>query len=144
VGRNRLHRPGAPSSAISFRALPTSTCSSWLPAFQLLYVRLLLCALRRGYSIMHFPLPRHGRAQPQNGHVERLIGSIRRECMDHTVVFGEAHLRRILRSYAYYYNELRTHLALSKDAPFARTVQRVGQITALPLLGGLHHQFVRT
>jgi transposase InsO family protein len=75
----------------------------------------------------------------QNGHVERLIGSIRRECTDHTVVFGEAHLRRILRNYVAHYNELRTHLSLEKNAPEPRTVQRVGQITALPLLGGLHH-----
>ena len=87
--------------------------------------------------------PTSARSPWQNGHVERLIGSIRRECMDHTPVFGEAHLRRILRAYAAYYNELRTHLALSKDAPFARTVQRIGQIAGLPLLVGLHHQYVR-
>ncbi|HTY53922.1 MAG TPA: integrase core domain-containing protein [Candidatus Binataceae bacterium] len=54
--------------------------------------------------------PSSARSPWQNGHVERLIGSIRRECIDHTVVFGEAHLRRILRSYAAYYNEVRTHL----------------------------------
>ncbi len=75
----------------------------------------------------------------QNGHVERLIGSIRRECIDHTVVFGQAHLR----SYATCYNEVRTHLALKKNAPVCRTVQRLGRITALPLLGGLHHQYIR-
>ena len=79
----------------------------------------------------------------QNGYVERLIGSIRRECMDHTVVFSEAHLRHILRSYVAYYNEARTHLSLNKNAPVARTIQRIGQITAVPLLGGLHHQYVR-
>jgi len=79
----------------------------------------------------------------QNGYVERLIGSIRRECMDHTVVFSEAHLRRILRSYVAYYNEARTHLSLNKNAPVARTVQPIGQITAVPTLGGLHHQYVR-
>jgi transposase InsO family protein len=87
--------------------------------------------------------PTTARSPWQNGHVERLIGSIRRECMDHTVVLSEAHLRRILRSYAAYYNQVRTHLSFSKDAPVARTVQRIGQITALPLLGGLHHQYVR-
>ena len=54
----------------------------------------------------------------QNGVVERLIGSIRRECVDHIIVLGEAHLRRILKSYARYYNETRTHLTLDKDAPF--------------------------
>lgn len=75
----------------------------------------------------------------QNGHVERLIGSIRRECLDHVVVFGEAHLRRILTKYANYYNGSRTHLALGKDAPNHRPIQRRGSITIRPLLGGLHH-----
>ena len=79
----------------------------------------------------------------QSGYAERLIGSIRRECLDHSVVFGEGHLRRILRTYAAYYNDVRTHLALEKNAPVPRTVQRIGQITAVPLLGGLHHQYVR-
>src|ERR1700732_4532463 len=56
----------------------------------------------------------------QNGFAERLIGSIRRECVDHFIVFGEAHLRRILRSYARYYNDIRTHRSLGKDAPVSR------------------------
>jgi transposase InsO family protein len=80
----------------------------------------------------------------QNGHVERLIGSIRRECLDHIVVFGEAHLRRVLATYTSYYNELRTHLSLSKDSPGYRPVQRYGQLAARPILGGLHHQYCRT
>jgi transposase InsO family protein len=88
--------------------------------------------------------PTAARSPWQNGHVERLIGSIRRECIDHGVMFGEAHLRRIVRAYAAYYNEVRTHLSLEKNAPVPRAVQRVGQITALPLLGGLHHQYVRS
>jgi transposase InsO family protein len=58
----------------------------------------------------------------QNGFAERLIGSVRRECLDHIIVLGEAHMRRILKSYARYYNETRTHLALDKDAPLSRTV----------------------
>jgi hypothetical protein len=87
--------------------------------------------------------PIAARSPWQNGHVERLIGSIRRECIDHAVVFSEAHLRHILRAYAGYYNEARTHLFLRKKAPVARTVQCIGQITAMPLLGGLHHQYVR-
>jgi transposase InsO family protein len=87
--------------------------------------------------------PISARAPWQNGYAERLIGSIRRECTDHTVVLSEAHLRRMLRSYAVYYNEVRTHLSLNKNTPVARTVQRIGQVTALPLLGGLHHQYVR-
>src|SRR5512139_2916405 len=79
----------------------------------------------------------------QNGHAERLIGSIRRECLDHIVVFGEAHLRRILASYTGYYNEFRTHLSLVKDAPGHRPIQRFGQLVAGPILGGLHHQYCR-
>jgi len=79
----------------------------------------------------------------QNGHVERLIGSIRRECLDHVLVLGEAHLRRILMVYARYYNVTRAHLALAKDAPNGRPIQRNGTINALPILGGLHHQYVR-
>ena len=79
----------------------------------------------------------------QNGSVERLIGSIRRERLDHVVVFGEAHLRRILTAYAAYYNGVRTHLALGKDAPLSRPGQSVGRILPVPFLGGLHHHYVR-
>ena len=79
----------------------------------------------------------------QNGFAERLIGSTRRECLDHIVVFGEAHLRRILRSYARYYNEIRTHRSLDKDAPISRPVQRTGSIKSFPILGGLHHHYAR-
>jgi transposase InsO family protein len=79
----------------------------------------------------------------QNGHAERLIGSIRRECLDHIVVFGEAHLRRILAGYAGYYNGFRTHLSLAKDAPTRRPIHRLGQLVARPILGGLHHQYCR-
>jgi transposase InsO family protein len=79
----------------------------------------------------------------QNGFAERLIGSIRRECLDHIVVFGEAHLRRMLRSYACYYNDIRTHRSLDKDAPVSRPVQRTGIISSHPILGGLHHHYVR-
>ena len=74
---------------------------------------------------------------------ERLIGSIRRECLDHVVVFGERHLRHVLLSYMNYYNETRTHLSLEKDAPLSRTVQGAGRILRLPILGGLHHQYIR-
>ena len=79
----------------------------------------------------------------QNGFAERLIGSIRRECLDHIIVLGEAHLRRILKSYAAYYNCLRTHRSLHKDAPASRPVQRSGIITSNALLGGLHYQYSR-
>ncbi len=84
------------------------------------------------------------RASPwQNGYAERLIGSIRRECVDHIVVLGQAHLRRILRCYARYYNDIRTHRSLDKDAPVSRPVQRTGIISSRPILGGLHHHYVR-
>jgi transposase InsO family protein len=79
----------------------------------------------------------------QNGFAERLIGSIRRECLDHIIVFGEGHLRRILRSYARYYNDIRTHRSLDKDAPFSRPFQRTGVIVSYPILGGLHHHYAR-
>ena len=79
----------------------------------------------------------------QNGFAERLIGSIRRECVDHVIVLGEAHLHRILRSYADYYNSVRTHRSLDKDAPVSRPVQRIGVISSRSILGGLHHQYAR-
>ena len=79
----------------------------------------------------------------RNGFAERLIGSIRRECLDHLVVLSEAHLRRILQAYARYYNKIRTHRSLDKDAPISRPVQRIGNITSHALLGGLHRQYVR-
>jgi transposase InsO family protein len=80
----------------------------------------------------------------QNGCAERLIGSIRRDCLDHVVVFGERHLRHLLKAYQKYYNEARTHLSLEKDAPIPRVVHAIGQMSAVPVLGGLHHQYVRT
>jgi len=79
----------------------------------------------------------------QNGHVERLIGSIRRESLDHLVVFGEAHLRDVLKAYGSYYNKVRPHLSLHKDAPDFRGPQKISRIAAIPILGGLHHQYVR-
>ena len=79
----------------------------------------------------------------QNGHAERLIGSLRRECLDYVVVFGERHLRQVLLLYLDYYNRGRTHLSLNKDAPIPRATQTVGRIYASPILGGLHHQYAR-
>jgi len=75
----------------------------------------------------------------QNAHAEKLIGSIRREC----VVLGEAHLRRILRSYTRDYSEIRTHGSLNKDAPSSPAVQGSGVFRSLAILGGLHHNYVR-
>src|SRR3977135_1327784 len=79
----------------------------------------------------------------QNGFAERLIGSIRHECVDHLIVLGEAHLRRILTKYAAYYNELRTHRSLGKDAPIHRAIQHEGRIASEPVVGGLHHHYCR-
>lgn len=79
----------------------------------------------------------------QNGYVERVIGSIRRECLDHVVIFNAAHLRRVLSSYADYYNSVRTHLGIDKDAPIHRPIEASGWIASRPLLGGLHHQYAR-
>ena len=87
--------------------------------------------------------PISARSPWQNGYAERLIGSIRRDCLDHVVVFGERHLRHLLGSYERYYNEARTHLSLHKDPPIPRAVQRVGRVRSVPILGGLHHQYVR-
>ena len=81
----------------------------------------------------------------QRAYVERLIGSIRLDCLDHVIVMGERHLRRTLKSYLEYYHRSRTHLALSKDAPEPRSVQPPGrgEIVELPQVGGLHHRYVR-
>src|SRR6202047_4807626 len=79
----------------------------------------------------------------QNGFAERLIGSIRRGGLDHIFVSGEAHLRRILIFYAAYYNSVRTHPSLNKDAPIFRPIQQIGIIRSHPILGGVHHHYVR-
>ena len=79
----------------------------------------------------------------QRAYVERIIGSIRRDCLDHVIVFNQSSLRRILRSYLDYYHESRTHLSLDKDAPVPRAVQSAGRIVAIPQLGGLHHRYDR-
>ena len=95
----------------------------------------------RAMGIRDRPIARH--SPWQNGYAERLIGSIRRDCLDHVVVFGERHLRNLLRSYQQYYNEARTHLSLCKDAPIPRAVRASGHIIVTPVLGGLHHQYGR-
>ena len=81
----------------------------------------------------------------QNPYVERVIGSIRRDCLDHVIVFNERHLRRILRDYFNYYHACRTHLSLNKDSPKPRAVEpeSLGNIVALPQVGGLHHRYTR-
>ncbi len=81
----------------------------------------------------------------QNAYVERVIGSIRRECLDHLVIFNERHLRRVLSSYVDYYQRTRTHLSLDKDCPDSRPIQQrsVGRVVAIPKVGGLHHRYER-
>ena len=81
----------------------------------------------------------------QNPYAEHVIGSIRRECLDHMIVLGARHLKRILSSYADYYNGARTHLSLCKDAPEGRKIQppELGRVTELDRVGGLHHEYVR-
>ncbi len=86
--------------------------------------------------------PTAPRSRWRNGHAERLIGSIRRECPEHVVIFSELHLRHVLLSYMEYYNGARTHLSLNKDTPTPRAVQAVERILTTPILGGLHHHYV--
>ncbi len=81
----------------------------------------------------------------QNPYAERVIGSIRRECLDHVIIFNERHLRRVLVSYVDYYHRSRTHLALDKDCPHDRPIQppSAGKVIAFPMVGGLHHHYER-
>jgi transposase InsO family protein len=86
--------------------------------------------------------PTSPRSPWQNAYAERLIGSIRRECLDHVVVFGEQHLRHILLSYMKYHNEVRTHLSLEKDAPVSRAVEPAGHIVAQSWADCITNMFV--
>jgi hypothetical protein len=79
----------------------------------------------------------------QNRHAEQSMGPIRRECLDHIVVFGKAHLRRVLAGYATFYNDTRTHQSLAKDSPVHRPINRLGSVFSRPILGGLHHEYCR-
>ncbi|MDZ4697212.1 MAG: integrase core domain-containing protein [Deltaproteobacteria bacterium] len=81
-----------------------------------------------------------------NPYCERVIGSIRRECLKHVIVLGERHLHRILREYVSYYHTARTHLSLGKDAPDYRPVVASdnGDLVSVPMVGGLHHKYIRS
>jgi putative transposase len=81
----------------------------------------------------------------QRAYIERIIGTIRRECLDHVIIFSEAALYRQVKSFAEYYHRSRTHLSLSKDSPESREVQppALGRIVAIPQVGGLHHRYER-
>ena len=87
--------------------------------------------------------PTSPRSPWQNPYAERLIGTLRRDCLDHVVIFGARHLHRVLTAYSCYYNQTRTHLSLYKDAPLGRSIQREGAIVAAPILSGLHHCYSR-
>lgn len=81
----------------------------------------------------------------QNPYCERLIGSIRRDCLDHMIVLNEDHLRKILHDYVAYYHDVRCHLSLDRNSPNPREVEPPdkGEVTAVPYLGGLHHRYRR-
>jgi transposase InsO family protein len=80
----------------------------------------------------------------QNPYAERVIGSVRRECLDHVIILNERHLRRILNRYLDYYHSSRTHLSLVNDAPVSRPVSaRQGTVVPFPKVGGLHHRYER-
>jgi transposase InsO family protein len=81
----------------------------------------------------------------QNPYAERFVGTLRRDCLDHVIVLGENHLRRIVRNYLGYYHDCRTHLSLDKDAPEPRAIEppELGKIMAIPQVGGLHHRYTR-
>ena len=79
----------------------------------------------------------------QNGYAERLVGTIRREFLDHFIIHNESHLREILKEYFYYYNKFRTHLGLDKDTPENRPIESIGNISSIPILNGLHNIYFR-
>jgi len=79
----------------------------------------------------------------QNPYVERIVGSLRRECLNHFIVLNERHLRRILHSYLEYYHEHRTHLSLNRNSPIEREVEEKGEVISIPMVGGLHHRYRR-
>jgi putative transposase len=100
---------------------------------------------RRAQSMGIHEVKTAARSPWQNPYVERLIGTLRRECLDHGVVLNETHLRRLLSGYLIAYHGARTHLSLEKDAPVPRRVERLdeGQIVDTPMAGGLHHRYGR-
>src|SRR5262245_38653584 len=96
-----------------------------------------------GVAVLRTPV----RAPRANAICERLLGSVRRECLDHTLILGEAHLRRVLKEYASYFNRARPHQGIGQRLPQAepdRSASDPGEIVALPILGGLHHDYRRT
>jgi hypothetical protein len=152
--RSFLHNHLTDIAAIDMFVVATAT-------FRLLYTLIVLSLDRRRF--IHFGVTEgqefRNRVQAmgikqvvtapqspwQNPYVERLIGSIRCECLDHTIIFNESHLRRVLSSYFQYHHGARTHLSLNKDCPQPRRIQppSAGEIIAFPEVGGLHHRYER-
>lgn len=95
----------------------------------------------RAFGIRDRPTSPH--SPWQNGYVERVIGTIRRECLDHVLILGESHLSKVLIAFADHYNANRSHLSLGKDAPDGRAIEREGEIISISILGGLHHRYGR-
>jgi hypothetical protein len=123
----------------------TGNCSSWewrFPNARYIYGEGFRNGLRDVGITEVLSAPR---SPSENPFAERLVGSIRRECLDHVIVLGEKHLRRILKSYFDYYLGSRTHLSLAKDAPTTHVVQgpEAGRIVEIPQVGGLHHRYER-
>jgi transposase InsO family protein len=104
------------------------------------------CAFRERMRAMGIEEVLTAPASPwQRPFVERLIGSVRRDCLDHVIILGERHLRKVLKDYFDYYHRCRTHLALAKDTPEPRAIQppQLGPVIELPEVGGLHHRYER-
>jgi putative transposase len=137
------HPTAAWTAQQMIEAFPDDTAPRWL-----LRDRDAICgdAFRRRITSMGIGEVLSSPSSPwQNPYAERLIGSIRRECLDHVIVLGERHLRRILTDYLTYYHGSRTHLSLEKDPPTPRRVQAIteGDVVAFPEVGGLHHRYER-
>src|SRR5580692_9269734 len=116
------------------RSLRTASCTSYGQTFR---DRVQAMSIEKVVTAPRSPW--------QNAYVERIIGSIRRECLDHVIIFDERHLRRVLLAYFQYHHQSRTHLSLSKDCPEPRPIQppSAGTIVAFPQVGGLHHRYER-
>jgi len=122
VARYMTKRQGAPSQG--WKTFPRNHAAG-IASLDLFVVRTLSFKLLYGLVIL-----RHAR--------RRLVSSL-----DHLIVFGEAHLRAVLKAYASYYNGVRTHLSLEKDAPDFRRIQKIGRIAAIPILAGMRNQYIR-
>jgi hypothetical protein len=145
--RSSFQRHGASNRRLGGSATPRSVSGGWCAAIHDPRPRSSYgegfrdCAVEMGITeVLTAP-----QSPWQNAFAERLIGSVRRDCLDHVIILGEKHLRKILRAYFEYYQKSRTHLSLGKDPPCTRTVQppEVGAIVEIAEVGGLHHRYER-